>query len=109
MTKFAVHGSREPGAFTPQAIAHSYMAAPSQPLGAWRWEIELRSHTAPLLKGTDSGVAGPWIGSSARAKKGGMKASRAQSLLGDGVSAGTAQDGVVGDRIIGKCKTAIAR
>jgi len=34
-----------PGAFTAQAIAHSYMAALSQPPGAWSWEIELRSHT----------------------------------------------------------------
>jgi NAD(P)-dependent dehydrogenase (short-subunit alcohol dehydrogenase family) len=34
-----------PGAFTPQAIATSYMAALKQPAGAWSWEIELRSHT----------------------------------------------------------------
>lgn len=34
-----------PGAFTPQAIARSYMAALDQPTGAWSWEIELRSHT----------------------------------------------------------------
>jgi NAD(P)-dependent dehydrogenase (short-subunit alcohol dehydrogenase family) len=39
-----VQGSAEPGAFTPQAIAHSYMAALAQPLGAWSWELELRSH-----------------------------------------------------------------
>jgi NAD(P)-dependent dehydrogenase (short-subunit alcohol dehydrogenase family) len=40
-----VPGSREPGAFTPQAIARSYMAALHQPAGAWSWELELRSHT----------------------------------------------------------------
>ena len=34
-----------PGAFTPHAIATSYMAALKQPAGAWSWEIELRSHT----------------------------------------------------------------
>jgi NAD(P)-dependent dehydrogenase (short-subunit alcohol dehydrogenase family) len=37
-----------PGAFTPQAIAMSYMAALKQPAGAWTWEIELRSHTEPF-------------------------------------------------------------
>lgn len=37
-----------PGDFTPQAIARSYMAALSQPPGAWSWEIELRSHTEPF-------------------------------------------------------------
>ncbi len=37
--------SREPGAFTPQAIAKSYMAALAQPPGAWSWELELRSST----------------------------------------------------------------
>ena len=40
-----VQGSREPGAFTPQAIARSYMAALAQPRGAWSWELELRSNT----------------------------------------------------------------
>ena len=39
-----VQGSRDPGAFTPQAIARSYMAALAQPSGAWSWELELRSH-----------------------------------------------------------------
>jgi NAD(P)-dependent dehydrogenase (short-subunit alcohol dehydrogenase family) len=34
----------KPGAFTPEAIARSYMAALAQPSGAWSWEIELRSH-----------------------------------------------------------------
>jgi NAD(P)-dependent dehydrogenase (short-subunit alcohol dehydrogenase family) len=38
-----VQGSSEPDAFTPQAIARSYMAALAQPPGAWSWEIELRS------------------------------------------------------------------
>jgi NAD(P)-dependent dehydrogenase (short-subunit alcohol dehydrogenase family) len=37
-------GSREPDAFTPKAIASSYMAALHQPPGAWSWELELRSH-----------------------------------------------------------------
>ncbi len=37
--------SDQPGVFTPQAIAQSYMAALAQPPGAWSWEIELRSHT----------------------------------------------------------------
>lgn len=37
--------SDAPGAFTPKAIAQSYMAALAQPPGAWSWEIELRSHT----------------------------------------------------------------
>jgi NAD(P)-dependent dehydrogenase (short-subunit alcohol dehydrogenase family) len=41
-------GSREPGAFTPQAIARSYMAALAQPPGAWSWELELRSHSEPF-------------------------------------------------------------
>jgi NAD(P)-dependent dehydrogenase (short-subunit alcohol dehydrogenase family) len=40
-----VQGSADPGAFTPQAIARSYMAALAQPPGAWSWELELRSHT----------------------------------------------------------------
>ena len=40
-----VQGSRESGAFTPQAIARSYMAALAQPRGAWSWEFELRSNT----------------------------------------------------------------
>jgi len=38
-----VQGSDDPDAFTPQAIAQSYMAAIDQPRGAWSWEIELRS------------------------------------------------------------------
>jgi NAD(P)-dependent dehydrogenase (short-subunit alcohol dehydrogenase family) len=41
-------GSGEPDAFTPQAIARSYMAALHQPAGAWSWELELRSHTEPF-------------------------------------------------------------
>src|SRR5271166_2556898 len=40
--------SAEPGAFTPQAIAQSYLAALNQPRGAWSWELELRSHTEPF-------------------------------------------------------------
>jgi NAD(P)-dependent dehydrogenase (short-subunit alcohol dehydrogenase family) len=40
-----VQGSRDPGAFTPHAIARSYMAVLHQPAGAWSWELELRSHT----------------------------------------------------------------
>jgi len=40
--------SAEPGAFTPQAIAGSYMAALRQPAGAWSWEIELRSSREPF-------------------------------------------------------------
>jgi NAD(P)-dependent dehydrogenase (short-subunit alcohol dehydrogenase family) len=43
-----VQGSREPDAFTPQAIARSYMAALAQPPGAWSWELELRSHSEPF-------------------------------------------------------------
>jgi hypothetical protein len=43
-----VKGSRDAKAFTPQAIAQSYMAALSQPPGAWSWEIELRSHAEPF-------------------------------------------------------------
>jgi len=39
-----IQGKKEPGAFTPQAIARSYMAALAQPPGAWSWELELRSH-----------------------------------------------------------------
>ena len=35
-------------AFTPEAIARSYMAALAQPAGAWSWEIELRSHREPF-------------------------------------------------------------
>ncbi len=42
------HQGAEPGAFTPQAIARSYMAALHQPPGAWSWEMELRSHTEPF-------------------------------------------------------------
>jgi NAD(P)-dependent dehydrogenase (short-subunit alcohol dehydrogenase family) len=37
-----------PGAFTPEAIARSYMAALDQPRGAWSWEVELRSFTEPF-------------------------------------------------------------
>jgi len=37
-----------PDAFTPQAIASSYMAALRQPAGAWSWEIELRSCSEPF-------------------------------------------------------------
>ncbi len=43
-----IQGSGEAGAFTPQAIARSYMAALAQPPGAWSWELELRSHTEPF-------------------------------------------------------------
>jgi NAD(P)-dependent dehydrogenase (short-subunit alcohol dehydrogenase family) len=43
-----VQGSAAPGAFTPHAIACSYMAALAQPSGAWSWEMELRSHTEPF-------------------------------------------------------------
>lgn len=45
---FVIDGAVQPGgtapdAFTPEAIASSYMAALRQPAGAWSWEIELRS------------------------------------------------------------------
>jgi NAD(P)-dependent dehydrogenase (short-subunit alcohol dehydrogenase family) len=40
-----VQGTREPGAFSPHAIAQPYMAALAQPFGAWSWELELRSYT----------------------------------------------------------------
>ena len=43
-----IQGSRDPGAFTPHAIARSYLAALHQPAGAWSWEIELRSHAEPF-------------------------------------------------------------
>ncbi len=43
-----IQGSREPNAFTPTAIARSYMAALAQPVGAWSWEMELRSSTEPF-------------------------------------------------------------
>src|ERR1700733_14173550 len=43
-----VQGSQAAGAFTPQAIADSYMAALRQPPGAWSWELELRSHNEPF-------------------------------------------------------------
>ncbi len=43
-----VQNSHEVGAFTPRAIAQSYMAALAQPPGAWSWEIELRSHVEPF-------------------------------------------------------------
>jgi NAD(P)-dependent dehydrogenase (short-subunit alcohol dehydrogenase family) len=38
-----VQGSDDSDAFTPRAIAQSYLAAIAQPRGAWSWEIELRS------------------------------------------------------------------
>ena len=41
-------GADSPVAFTPQAIARSYMAALEQPPGAWSWELELRSHNEPF-------------------------------------------------------------
>jgi NAD(P)-dependent dehydrogenase (short-subunit alcohol dehydrogenase family) len=34
--------------FSPEAIAHSYMAALAQPRGAWSWELELRSFKEPF-------------------------------------------------------------
>jgi NAD(P)-dependent dehydrogenase (short-subunit alcohol dehydrogenase family) len=43
-----IQGGREPGKFTPHAIARSYMAALAQPAGAWSWELELRSHAEPF-------------------------------------------------------------
>lgn len=43
-----MQGSRDPNAFTPAAIARSYMAALAQPAGAWSWELELRSSTEPF-------------------------------------------------------------
>jgi len=43
-----LQASNEPGAFTPRAIARSYMAALAQPPGAWSWELELRSHAEPF-------------------------------------------------------------
>lgn len=42
------HDASTRDAFTPQAIAQSYMAALAQPPGAWSWEIELRSHVEPF-------------------------------------------------------------
>jgi hypothetical protein len=48
-TGHVVQGSAAPGAFTPHAIACSYMAALAQPPGAWSWEMELRSHIRALL------------------------------------------------------------
>lgn len=45
----AVNGpGKGAGAFTPQAIAQSYMAVLDQPAGAWTWEIELRSNVEPF-------------------------------------------------------------
>lgn len=41
-------GGADPAAFTPAAIAQSYMAVLRQPPGAWTWELELRSHTEPF-------------------------------------------------------------
>jgi NAD(P)-dependent dehydrogenase (short-subunit alcohol dehydrogenase family) len=43
-----VQESDELDAFTPRAIAQSYMAAIAQPRGAWSWEIELRSSVEPF-------------------------------------------------------------
>jgi NAD(P)-dependent dehydrogenase (short-subunit alcohol dehydrogenase family) len=43
-----VQGSDDSDAFTPRAIAQSYMAAIAQPRGAWSWEIELRSSVEPF-------------------------------------------------------------
>ena len=43
-----MQGSPDPNAFTPAAIARSYMAALAQPAGAWSWELELRSSTEPF-------------------------------------------------------------
>lgn len=40
--------SDDSDAFTPRAIAQSYMAAIAQPRGAWSWEIELRSSVEPF-------------------------------------------------------------
>jgi len=40
--------SEDREAFSAQAIAESYMAALAQPVGAWSWEIELRSHREPF-------------------------------------------------------------
>jgi NAD(P)-dependent dehydrogenase (short-subunit alcohol dehydrogenase family) len=39
----AVASTGDAGAFTPQAIAKSYLAVLDQPPGAWSWEVELRS------------------------------------------------------------------
>ena len=41
-------GSDDPAAFTPAAIARTYMAVLAQPPGAWSWEVELRSHAEPF-------------------------------------------------------------
>jgi NAD(P)-dependent dehydrogenase (short-subunit alcohol dehydrogenase family) len=43
-----VQGSSGADVFSPQAIAHWYMAALRQPPGAWSWELELRSHNEPF-------------------------------------------------------------
>jgi NAD(P)-dependent dehydrogenase (short-subunit alcohol dehydrogenase family) len=43
-----VQDSDDSGAFTPRAIAQSYMSAIAQPRGAWSWEIELRSSVEPF-------------------------------------------------------------
>jgi NAD(P)-dependent dehydrogenase (short-subunit alcohol dehydrogenase family) len=43
-----VQGSQDLAVLSPRAIAKSYMAALAQPLGAWSWELELRSHTEPF-------------------------------------------------------------
>ena len=39
-----VASAGEPGDFTPENIAGSYLAVLDQPPGAWSWEIELRSY-----------------------------------------------------------------
>jgi NAD(P)-dependent dehydrogenase (short-subunit alcohol dehydrogenase family) len=43
-----VQGSLDLGVLSPRAIARSYMAALAQPMGAWSWELELRSHAEPF-------------------------------------------------------------
>lgn len=43
-----VQGGSSSDAFSPQAIARSYMAALRQPPGAWSWELELRSFNEPF-------------------------------------------------------------
>jgi NAD(P)-dependent dehydrogenase (short-subunit alcohol dehydrogenase family) len=43
-----VQESDDSDAFTPRAIAKSYLAAVAQPRGAWSWEIELRSSVEPF-------------------------------------------------------------
>jgi len=43
-----VQGSQALDVLSPRAIALSYMAALAQPVGAWSWELELRSYTEPF-------------------------------------------------------------